>query len=315
MNPRQAALLLALGAIWGASFLFNEWVLEALEPVALITGRLLIGAALTLSLAATLRLPFPSTHGQWLAIAVAGLLGNAAPFCLISWGQQHLESGAASVLNSSTPLFTALVAAVALRSDHLLPVQVLGLVIGFAGVVALSGSGIVELGESGTQGQLAVVGASFCYALAAVFMRLRLRSGDIVVLTGLQLAIAGMVTLVPALIFARPDLGDLPAKSIAGVICLGVMSSAAGQLIYLTLLRQVGPVKASTVTYIVPGTALLLGWLVLDEGLGWNTLGGLALIATGVAVVNQVKPWSLLRRAPLRRRRAEPALEAEGLVE
>jgi drug/metabolite transporter (DMT)-like permease len=296
MAPRHVGTLFALGGIWGASFLFIKVIVEDTSPLELVAGRLVFGTVAVFAVMALRRLPV--RYGPSLIAKVGGLAALAliAPFALIAWAETHIDSGIASVLNSTMPLFTALFAAAILSDEKFTLPRLAGLGLGFLGVVTLTGGDIVDVTDNNVLGQLAVVGAAACYGLGAVYSRTLLRSEDPLSLSALQL-LAGSVLAV-VLLFAA---GGTPDYSISveawlSLLALGILGTGLGLVAYIWLIDHVGSVRSSLVTYIVPVVGLFLGWAVLDEGIGVNTIIGALLIIVGVASVVRGRGPSANRR-------------------
>lgn len=285
MSTRATALLVALGCVWGASFLFIKVIVEEASPLELVAGRLLLGS-LTVSVVLAVRgVSIRRSPSRLAPIAALAVLSNIVPFALIAWAEKHVETGVAAVLNSTMPLFTALFAAAFLNEERFSPASVAGLAAGFAGVAVLTGGDLLDVTSDHVLGELAVIGGSACYGLGAVYGRTILRSEDPLSLTALQLIIGAMVAAPLAVgVEGTPELG-LGVKGWLSLLALGVIATGVAQLVYFWLLDQAGSVRASLVTYIIPIVALFLGWAVLDEGIGVNTVLGAALIIGGVAAV------------------------------
>jgi drug/metabolite transporter (DMT)-like permease len=183
------------------------------------------------------------------------------------------------------PLFTALFAALFLIEERLTPVRLAGLAGGFVGVIVLTGGQIYDFGDSSVLGELAVVGAAACYGAGAVYARTLLRHGDPLALSGAQLVV-GVIFVLPLLLAARgtPDYA-LSLEAWLSLLALGVLGTGIAIVVYLWLVDNVGSVRSSLVTYIIPIVGLLLGWAVLDESIGVNTILGCVLIIAGVAAV------------------------------
>jgi drug/metabolite transporter (DMT)-like permease len=230
-------------------------------------------------------------------VSVIAVTGTIVPFLLISWASGHIDSGLASVLNSSMPLFTALFAAAA-ADEQITPARCAGLLIGFAGVAAMTGYAALDVSGDALAGQLAVVAAAASFAASAVYARGLMRTHDGIGLAGAQLAIAAVVS---SLLFAAaegtPD-HTLSAKVWLAIAVMGAVGAGVAYVAYIWLIGQIGSVRASLITYIMPIVALFLGWAVLGESIGVNTIGGMVLILAGIAMV---------MRAPSRR----PAGSAE----
>jgi len=277
--------LLALGAIWGASFLFIKVIVDETSPLELVQGRLVFGALAVGAVMVASKTALPRQRSLWPKIALWAAFGVAVPFVLISWAEQHIQSGTASVLNSSMPLFTALFAAAFLVDEQLTPARAAGLLVGFMGVVVLTGGDLYDLGDSGALGELAVIAAAVCYGGSAVYGRTLLRRGEPLALSGSQL-LMGVALMLPILLAVRgvPDY-SLSVEAWLSLLALGVFGTGLGVVVYLWLVDNIGSVRSSLVTYVIPIVGLLLGWAVLGESIGLNTVLGCALIIAGVAAV------------------------------
>jgi len=285
VNPKALLILLALGATWGASFLFIKVIVEETSALEVAEGRLFFGA-LAVGAVMTIRrtrLRWPLSF--WVKVAVWALVGVVVPFTLIAWAEEHIASGTASVLNSTMPLFTTLFAAIFLMEEQLTPVRGAGLVVGFLGVIVLTGGDVYDFRDSAVLGQLAVVGAAACYGIGTVYARTLLKQEDPLGLSAGQLVL-GTLLVLPLLLAVRgtPDY-SLSAEAWLSLLALGVLGSGFAFVAYLWLVDNVGSVRSSLVTYIIPIVGLSLGWAVLDESIGVNTILGCALIIAGVAAV------------------------------
>jgi drug/metabolite transporter (DMT)-like permease len=277
-------MLGVLAAIWGAAFMLIEIGLRGFEPATLIFVRL-GSAALTLALVELVRGRLRSTLARMRAhagrLAFAGIVGVAAPFFLIAWGQQYVDSNVAAILNASAPLFTVLLAAAAVRSERVAGLQLAGFLAGFGGVVLVVGGGPGEGGRS-VAGALAIVAATAFYAVGALYVSRRLQA-----LTPFEVSFGllawSSVATAPFGLFALPG-SDLGWKPVAAALSLGILATAFAFQLYYGLIAGVGASKAILVTYLVPALALVYGILLLDEELRWTAVGGLALVLLGVAV-------------------------------
>jgi drug/metabolite transporter (DMT)-like permease len=285
VNPKALLTLLALGATWGASFFFIKVIVDETSPLEVAEGRLFFGALAVTAVLAIRRTRLRWPPSFWLQVAVWALVSLVVPFVLIAWAEQHITSGTASVLNSTMPLFTALFAAMFLMEERLTPMRGAGLVVGFLGVVVLSGGEFYDFSDSSVLGQLAVVGAAACYGAGAVYARGLLKQVDPLRLSGGQLVL-GTVLALPIMLAVRgtPDY-SLSVEAWLSLLALGVLGTGMAIVAYLWLVDNVGSVRSSLVTYIIPIVGLSLGWAVLDESIGVNTILGCALIIAGVAAV------------------------------
>ncbi len=285
-DPRAPVLLLVLGCTWGASFLFIKVIVEDVSPVELVAGRLFFGAVSVMAFILITKHEFRWAPGVPPKMAVQAVGSNIVPFWLISWGEQHIDSGTASVLNSTVPIFTAVFAAAFLLEERFTAGRLIGLLLGFAGIIVLTGDDALRITDSDVLGQLAVVAAAACYGASAVYSRTLLRNNDPVTLSALQLLI-GTAICVPLVIGLEgaPEYGSMDLEAWGSLVALGLGGTGIAYIVFLWLIEHTGSVRASLVTYIVPVIALFLGWAVLDESLGLNVIAGAALIVFGVATV------------------------------
>jgi drug/metabolite transporter (DMT)-like permease len=287
VKPRELLVLVVLGVNWGSSFLFIKVAVEDLSPLMLVEGRMIIGALTVVLTARALGLSLPHSRRLWLDASVMAVLNNIVPFTLISWAEEHIASGSASVLNASMPLFAALLAPFFIAEEGMTTVRAMGLFTGFVGVAIFSGSDLTGILSSSALGNLAVLAAALSYAAAAVFAVRRLSAVHPLTVSVGQL-VSGLLLLTPIAAIVGTHQGvDLSVNSGLSVVALGVLGTGFGYVVYLWFLTQVGPVKGSLITYIVPVTGLALGWAVLDEALSLTAIGGLVLIVGGIALVDR----------------------------
>jgi len=285
MSLRATAALLLLAAIWGAAFLFNAIAVAEVTPAALVAIRL-GGAAALLWLVMRLRgARLPRDARLWGQLLFMGVVGLVLPFWLISWGQRSVSSGLASILITATPLFSALFARTFAR-EPLRVAQVLGVAVGFAGVVVTLD--VDWRGLTGSlAGQGAIVLAAACYAITGLYGQRAFRElPPLIPATGQQ--IAGLAVILPVawLGGAMPVAWPSPA-ALAALTGLAVLCSGVAYLLFYWLLAQVGAVRSSLVSYLLPPFALAYGVGLLGEAIGPAQLGGLALIIAGVVLASR----------------------------
>jgi drug/metabolite transporter (DMT)-like permease len=278
---RNLAMLIALALIWGASFLFIKVAVRELTPATLIVGRLGL-AALTLGLL----VPFVVGSGEtvrelrenWVWLVVVALVNTAIPFWLLSWGETRIDSGLASIIQASVPIFNALIAFIAFREVRVTGMRLVGVAVGFVGVALLVGA----QPEGKVLGALAVVGMAFCYGLGGLLTGRYLRPAQPVVVSFASTAIATLVWL-PVGVAQAP--AQLPGwKTIGSVLALGIPGTALAYLLFFGLITGAGAAYASLVTYLIPPIALAYGAIFLGERFGAAAFGGLALILAGVGL-------------------------------
>lgn len=311
MTSRQLAVLLVLSSIWGASFLFIKVIVDAgVGPAGLTAGRSSLGFLTLLPLAYRYRGQFPRSPRTWAALAGLGILNFGLPWTLFGIAESDAPSGAASVVNALQPLWAALFAIALLRSDRLGGRRAIGLLLGFAGVFALMGRDVLNSDGPGARAILILAGATACYALSGVIISRWLREVPALPLATTQIGFAALCLLPVAIVTGAYSNADFSLGPVASLVALGALGSGLAIVGFMWLIQEVGPVRAAVVTYLMPPIGVWLGWLVLDEPVGWNLLLGLAFIISGVALVQQVPVVALARRIPLFQRRAaaiEPA--------
>ena len=277
-----------LGLIWGSSFLLIKVGVQDFTPLQLIAIR--IGTA-AIAMLITLRLTglhFPKDRHSRLGIVVVGLFNTAIPFFLITWGEQSIPSGLATVLNATVPLFSLIIAHFALADEKITGLKVLGLASGFIGIVILASRNLGEEGLGGSlAGQVAILVASLCYAGATVFMRRNLRHLKPMVVSSGALLTASIATLSAALLIdGLPNLGSVSPQGGASVLVLGLMNTYVAYLIFYWIIDRWGATRATLVTYVMPPVGLTLGAIFLSEVVDARLVIGAVMIVAGVALVN-----------------------------
>ena len=286
MRPRTTAMLLAVGAIFGSSFLLVKFLVTEISPGQITAWRLLFGGLAVMAMLASrgdLRLPQRSLV---VKSTVLGLLDSVIPNTLLAWSQIRIDSSIAAVLISSMPLFTVLFAMALPRSEPLSAAKAGGLVMGIAGVAILVGANSSGAVSGPPTAHLAVILAAMSNAAAVVYARTLLTEQDPLQLSGLKLVVGAIITL--AVVggvqrdVAMPTMG---AGAWCALITLGVLSNGVGRTMYLSLIASAGSVRASLVAYIVPVVGVMLGWLVLGERIGVGAAPGIVMIGCGMALV------------------------------
>ena len=277
--------LLLLAFIWGWSFLFIKVAGEGMTPPTVAFLRIALGALVLRAWLRWRRVPGLRDPELRRWAAIVGLVGSAIPFTLLAWGEQRISSALTAVLNASTPLFTA-VAATTLVGERLRAIQVTGLVVGFAGVTVAAGVGAGDLTGSSLAGGLASVLAGAFYGLAFTFMRGHLGGIPPAVAAAGQLT-AGAALLAPFALATTIDDGFDPTwRRIGAIVVLGVVGTGLAYLLNYRIVADLGPTRASLVTYVIPIVAVVVGAVVLDERLERRVLVGGVLIVGGIALVN-----------------------------
>jgi len=278
-------LLLLLGTIWGTSYLFIKVIVAEVPVFTLVAGRLTLATIILWGILRAQGLSLPRSRRMWGAYAVLGLLGMAVPYSLISWGEQYISSGLASLLQATTPIFTVILAHFLTDDERVTIAKIIGVVIGFVGVGFLILPDLRQGLRANLLGQLAIVGSSLCYAGAAIYIRSRLRGQPPLVSTAGQLTM-GTVYMLPASLLIDRPLGLSPSlPALASWIVLTVLGTVVAYVIYFTIIERSSATFVTMVTYIIPINGLMLGALVLNESLDVTVLGSLVLILLGVLLV------------------------------
>lgn len=217
-----------------------------------------------------------------------GLVNNALPFSLIVWGQIHIASGVASILNATTPLFTVIVAHYFTGDEKMSWARLLGVLIGFAGVVIMIGSDTLQPLGVNVFAQLAILLAAFCYAVSGVYARRFRQMGISPMATATGQLTASSIILLPAMLIAdQPWTLPMPgAATIAAILALASLSTALAYILYFKILGSSGATNVLLVTFLVPVSAILLGVFVLGETLYLKHFIGMALIGAGLAAID-----------------------------
>jgi drug/metabolite transporter (DMT)-like permease len=289
--PRRTStdwlLLLILSLIWGTSFLFTKVAVHATTPATVVLGRVSIGAVTLTILLFAAGLRFPPAGKIWLHFLALGIMGNALPFFLITWGQHGIDSGLAGILMAIMPLATVLLAHLFVDGEPLTPRTSLGFLAAFAGIVVLMGpEALRELGggRSDVEHQAAVLAGALCYAVNVVMAR-RLPPTRALVVSAATLIAATLVMLGALTLQGDGLLAMLPSqRSLPSVLWLGFVSTAAATIVYFRIIASAGATFLSLINYFIPVIAVAAGTLLLGEGLEASALLALALILGGVAL-------------------------------
>ena len=299
MNKADWGTLLVLALIWGAAFLFIGVAVRHVPPLTYVWLRLAIAATAMWAFLRWKGIALDLPRSAWGSILLLALLNNALPFTLFGWGQTHIASGLASILNATTPIWGVVVAHLFTRDERLTPLKLAGVLLGFGGVALMIGPSLLTNLGSSALAQLACVTASLCYALAAVWARRFRKQGlSPLTVTTAQLT-AGAVMMLPlALVVDQPWTMAMPPLTAWGsIVALAVVCSAFGYVLYFRLIDSSGATNALLVTLLVPPVAILLGTLFLAEVLAPQDFAGLGLIALGLAAIDG-RLLRILRASP-----------------
>ncbi|AHI28075.1 DMT family transporter [Marinobacter similis] len=299
MGLREWTLLLVLSLLWGGSFFFVGVAVQDLPPLTIVALRVSLAAVGLWCVVLILGLRPPRQWQVWLAFLGMGTINNAIPFSLIVWGQTQIASGLASILNATTPLFTVVVATCLLTDERATPLKVLGVVIGFLGVVVMIG---LPASSEPTPWvpQLAILCAAMSYAFGGVYGRRFKALGVHPILTAAgQVTASGLIMMPIAMsLEGTQALSTASVQSWGAILGLALFSTSLAYIIYFKLLESAGATNLLLVTLLVPGSAILLGILFLNESITATQLAGLGLIALGLSAIDG-RLWSRVVAARL----------------
>ena len=275
-----------LGALWGGSFLFIRVAVPALGPFLLVELRVGLAVA-ALFLYALAVGSMPKIRGRWKSFLVLGFFNAALPFSLISAAEIHLTASLAAILNATTVMFSAIVAAVWM-GDALTTRKAIGIVLGIFGVSVLVGWDPLPLNGAVLLAVAAMLLASLSYALGATYAK---RSFSAIPPVGMAIGQLGGATVLflPLAAVSFPERAPSTVVTLS-MLGLAFLSTAVAYLIYFRLIENVGPTSTLTVTLLVPVFGLLFGVLLLDEPFGFGTLAGLGIILTSVVLITGIAP-------------------------
>ena len=274
-----------LSLVWGGSFFFIEVMLEAMPPMTSVLGRLTVGLVGLVCLSKILGYRLGTLIEQWQSFALIGLINNAIPFSLISFGQTEITGSIASIINATTPIMTALVAHRLTTDEQLSLNKTLGIGFGFSGILVLFGPAAME-GEASLLGMAAGLTATICYAFGSVYSKRLKENAPLVNATGQVLY--GTCWMIPlVMIIDRP--WTIPMPGLApwlAILGIGFLSTTLAFYIYFRVLKTAGASNVALVTFLVPVSASGLGIVFLGEVLALQHVIAYLLIASALAIID-----------------------------
>lgn len=286
MKPKHWFVFVTLGLIWSSSFLWIKIGVQEIGPMALTAFRMLFGAVTAAAIGVYQKVTWPRDRGTWSIFAILGPASLAIPIFFISWGEQTIDSAVASILNATVPLFTIVLAHFFLHDDKMTAQKVLGLLIGFGGVVVLMSKDLTTGAHNSVLGQAAVILASLFYAGSAVFARKLTRHVQGVVRGAMPLITSAIFMWAVGPLAERPFLFPNLSLTWIAILWLGILGSGIAVIMLWYLIHEIGPTRTSLVTYLFPVGGVILGVIFLNEQLSWQLVAGTVLIAASLAVVN-----------------------------
>jgi drug/metabolite transporter (DMT)-like permease len=293
-SPFVAVQFLAMGLVWGASFLFMKLALDGVSFGQVAWSRLVLGG-LTLGLIVLITRPrvdrgpvLPREGVVWLHFLVIAVTGCAVPHLLFAWAEQYVSSSLASIYNAVTPIMTALMVTAVFKVEKLTRDQVIGVLIGIGGVVVIIAPWQYTALTGDLWGQLACLGAALCYGFTFGYTRKHLSgraiAGTTFAFLNIGLAGALMLLLTPVLAW-QPVALTTPV--VLSLVTLGALGTGLAYIWHINVLRAWGPTTTSTVTYVTPVVGVTLGVLVLAETFSWHEPVGALLVLLGILLTQK----------------------------
>lgn len=280
MRRSDVLELLTLAALWGGSFLFLRVAAPPFGPVVLIALRVAIASCLLMPVLA-MRGALGALRVHWPHLLVVGVLNAAIPLCLFAYAELTLTAGFSSMLNAAAPLFAAIVAFVWL-GERISSLRVLGLAIGFVGVIVLVGGSPVVGTTQGSMAVAAALSATVLYGVASSYTK-RFLTGVPPLVVAAGSVFAAAILLAPMAFWLRPE--QMPVGSVwLHVIGLGIACTGVAYILFFRLVTNVGPARAASVSFLIPVFGVLWGILFLGERLTVNMAAGCAVILLGTSL-------------------------------
>lgn len=288
MTTAEWLMIIALSVLWGGSFFFVGVAVQDLPTLTIVVTRVGLAAIILMILMKARGIPFPMSMSVWGAFLVMGFLNNAVPFLLIVWGQSHIASGVASILNATTPLFAVVIAHMITTDEKLTPLRFIGVVTGIVGVAGMIGGEAVASLGTDVIAQVAILGAAISYSFAGIFGRRFRAMGISPIATATGQVTASSLLLLPVMLMVdQPWTIPMPGiDTILSLIALAGLSTALAYILYFKILETAGATNLMLVTFLVPVSAIMLGIGFLNEVLAVRHVVGMALIAAGLAAID-----------------------------
>ena len=285
ISGRDWLWLIVLATVWGGSYFFGKVAVEDIGPLTVVLGRVVIAAMILYIVMRARNIPIPNTRAQWEPFFVMGLINSAIPYSLIFWGETRISSGLAAILTAAVPIFTVIVAHFLTTDERLTPAKAAGIGLGMAGVVVIMSEDLGDIASGSGLAKLAIVGATVSTRSPGFTVGGSRAGSD---RTGLGPDVAATVLMLPlVLVVDRPwATAAWHLDAVLSVLALAVLSTAIAYMIFFRLLARIGATNTSLVTFLIPVSSLILGAAFLDEPFVAIQLLGMALIVSGMAVID-----------------------------
>ena len=284
-NQVDWLIFLALGIMWGSSYLFIKLAVDDFGTMTLVALRLVVGAALLWVVIRLAHQPLPREPKMYGHLVVMAIVNITIPFLLITWAEQSVDSSLAAILTSPVPLFAIVLSALFLADEPMRVNGVAGLIVGFIGVIIITSPGLTAA-DGSVAGELALLGAAFSYAVGAVYSRRNVRGLPPMVPAVFQVSFAAIIVGIPALLFEQPWTVTPDAEAVFSILWLGIFGSGLAYLLVFRLFANWGATRTTLIAYVIPPVGIALGFLVLDEPIDARIIFGTLLVIAGVGLVN-----------------------------
>ena len=285
MKLKHWIVFILVGAIWSSSFMWIKLALREVTPSALVAIRVTLGFLFGITVIIITGIKLPRSLKTWMPLIILGITNFSAPFFLISWGEKSIDSSLASVLDATVPLFTIFLAHYLLRDDKMTVQKILGLFIGFFGVIILLSKNI-GASSSTILGEIAVILASLFYAGSAVFIRKTTQDIPGILRSTIPMFTASIIMWTTTLLTENSIQVPKLELTWAALLFLGIIGSGLAFLMAFYLIHEIGPTRSTMVTYIFPLGGVILGVTFLHEQITWQLLLGGILIVSSLLIVN-----------------------------
>lgn len=284
MKPRVVFLLLCL--IWGSTWLFIKLGLSDLPPFTFAGIRFVIASTILFAIVKARGLSLPRTRADWLLLATTGFLAFSVNYGAVFWGEQHISSGLAALLQAMIPVFGLVIAHFYLPGEQMTPARILGVILGAAGVGVIFSNQLSIAGPKALAGCAALVVGSACTAYANVLVKARGAKLNPAILAGGQMIFG----LIPLLIIGISTEGNplhyhWTGMAVVSLFYLAIVGSVVAFMLYYWLVQHMDVTNTMLIALVTPVVAVILGMLVLNEKLDWRTVAGGAMIMSGIGMI------------------------------
>ncbi len=284
--PLELFLLALVAFFWGAQFGFTKIQLETMPPFTAVSLRLAFAALFMWVIVWSQGVTVPTGVRSWRDFTIQGILTSAGPGILIAWGQQYVDSALAAILTSLSPIVVTIITLLYTRQESIGIKRVLGLALGFCGVITVIGFGALEGLDRGFVGQLVIMLATLGYASATLFGRRFTHISPLGAAAATTTASA-VLMLILAFIIEQPFSADPSTRSLMATAASGILANGIGVTIYFRLIRTLGSLGTSTVSFLKAAFGVVIGCFVLGEPFTASIVIGLAAVLIGVVAINE----------------------------